>query len=150
MADSVTAASSTGTTTSSTGTSRGLEDMSGMDFLKLLITQLSNQDPMEPMKNQELLEQLSAIRSLESNMTISEKFEDLLSANQSLATQQELSSATLLMGTYVTGLSTANKLVQGYVDRVIVNDSGTSVQVGDYEIPLENVRQVGWSDATDE
>jgi len=145
MADSVGATASVGTTTYA-GKPRGLDDMSGMDLLKLLITQLSNQDPMEPMKNQELLEQLSAIRSLESNITVSEKFRDLLAANQKVAAQSQLSSATLLMGQRVTGLSTDNKLVEGYVERVVVASSGVRVKVGGYEIPMENIRQVIWPD----
>jgi hypothetical protein len=53
----------------------------------------------------------------------------------------------LLMGSRVQGISTTNNLVEGYVERVLVTDSGVRVQVGSYEIPLENVRQVGWADA---
>jgi len=50
------------------------------------------------------------------------------------------------MGQRVTGLSTDNKLVEGYVERVVVASSGVRVKVGGYEIPMENIRQVIWPD----
>ena len=123
-------------TTLSQGSSRGIEEMSSMDFLRLLITQLSNQDPFEPMKNQDLLEQLSAIRSLESNMTISENFGKLLA-------HQELASATLLIGGWVTGVDVNGQLVEGRVERVVMDASGVRVQIGDHEIVLRNIQLIG-------
>ena len=125
----------------SQGKSKGMESMSGADFLKLLITQLTNQDPMEPMKNQELLQQLSAIRSLESNMSIAENFKDLLG-------HQELGSATVLIGKTVKGLSSDGKLIEGVVERVIMDSSGVRLQVGDYEMALPNVMTIELDDGT--
>lgn len=130
--DSVAAASSTATT----GTGQGIGAMTGLDFLKLLITELSNQDPFEPMKNQDLLEQLSAIRSLEANMTLSQNIGALVG-------NQELASATVLIGRTITGLSTAGLLVEGTVERVILDASGVRVQIGAYEVPLGSITKVG-------
>ena len=70
--------------------------LSGDDFLKLMITQLTNQDPMEPMGNQELLEQISSIRDIELSMTLTKSL-------QALAGQEHYSSASSLIGRYVTG-----------------------------------------------
>ena len=36
------------------------------DFIKMMITQLQNQDPLEPAKNEELLAQMSQIGQLQS------------------------------------------------------------------------------------
>ncbi|NIA20596.1 MAG: hypothetical protein GWP05_01210 [Anaerolineaceae bacterium] len=126
----------------SEGSGRGIDEMSSMDFLKLLITQLSNQDPMEPMKSQELLEQLSAIRSLESNMTVSENFKKLLD-------YQELAGATLLIGSWVTGVDVNGESVEGRVERVVMDASGVRVQVGDHEIALKNIQLVGAEEVDD-
>ena len=117
------------------GTSRNINDMTGQDFLKLLISQLSSQDPFEPMKNKEILEQLSAIRSLESNMTLSENIRGLLS-------HQELASATLLIGRIVRGLDVEGQLVAGKVERIILDAGGIRVQVGDHEMLLKNITSV--------
>lgn len=141
MSNGLGAVASVGTILSE-GSSRGISEMSSMDFLKLLITQLSNQDPMEPMKSQDLLEQLSAIRSLESNMTISENFRKLLD-------HQELASATLLLGSWVTGIDVNGELVEGRVERVIMDASGVRVQIGDHEIALKNIQLVGVEEVDD-
>ena len=37
------------------------------DFIKMMVTQLQNQDPMEPAKNDELLAQMSQIGQLQSS-----------------------------------------------------------------------------------
>ncbi len=46
------------------------------DFMRLMIEQLKNQDPMDPMKSQEFTSQLAQINSLE----------QLISLNQNLST----------------------------------------------------------------
>lgn len=114
---------------------RGLEAMTGQDFLKLLISQLTNQDPMEPMKNDELMRQLSAIRELESNNEISTNFKNLLA-------HQELSSASVLVGKMILGVSADGNLVEGIAERIIMDKSGIRLQVGGYELALGSVMAV--------
>ncbi len=46
-------------------TSPGSQALAPEDFLKLLITQLSNQDPLEPTSNEQLLNQLSSIQEIQ-------------------------------------------------------------------------------------
>jgi len=47
------------------------------DFLKLLVTQLSNQDPLSPMKNEEFVAQLAQFSSLEQLVSVNEGLETL-------------------------------------------------------------------------
>lgn len=58
-------------------------DMGKEDFLKLLVTQLRNQDPMKPMKGQEFAAQLAQFSSVE----------QLININDTLASQQGGSNA---------------------------------------------------------
>ncbi|MFJ7849484.1 flagellar hook assembly protein FlgD [Peribacillus sp. NPDC097206] len=52
------------------------------DFLKLLLTQLQNQDPSSPMDNSEFIAQMATFSSLEQMMNIGTKMDELLAANQ--------------------------------------------------------------------
>lgn len=88
-----------------TGASRSAAGLSSDDFFKLLITQLTNQDPMEPTSNQELLQQISSIRDIELSTTLTESL-------QRLAGQQQFGSASTLIGQYVTSVPGTDGNVQ--------------------------------------
>ena len=47
------------------------------DFLKLLITQMSNQDPLSPMENTEFIAQMAQFTSLEQMTNMSQNFEKM-------------------------------------------------------------------------
>lgn len=63
------------------------------DFLKLLITQLQNQDPLSPMDNQQFAVQLATFNSLEQLIGLNEKL-DTIQKKQLLTSQ--LDSAALI------------------------------------------------------
>ena len=63
------------------------------DFMRLLIAQLQNQDPLSPMDNQEFAVQLATFNSLEQLVGMNEKLDSL--ASQQGATSQ-LNSAALI------------------------------------------------------
>ncbi|UCG16769.1 MAG: hypothetical protein JSV19_01780 [Phycisphaerales bacterium] len=75
---------------------KGFSELDGADFFKVLIAQLVNQDPLEPTSNQELLQQMSSIREIELNANLTQSL-------QSLSEQQQLGSASSLIGRFVTG-----------------------------------------------
>jgi flagellar basal-body rod modification protein FlgD len=57
--------------TSSQNTSAGAtKDVGQTEFLKLLVTQLQNQDPMNPVDNQQFIAQLATFSSLEQLIAI--------------------------------------------------------------------------------
>lgn len=90
-----------------------VSDMTAEQFLKLLVTQLQNQDPFEPVKNQDLLEQVSAVRQLQSNM-------DLSTVLSGLSLQQQIGSASAIIGKTVTGKNANLEDVSGVVTSVAV------------------------------
>ena len=54
------------------------------DFMKLLIAQLQNQDPTNPMKDNEFIAQMAQFSALEQTMNLSKSFEKFAEAqNQS-------------------------------------------------------------------
>jgi flagellar basal-body rod modification protein FlgD len=52
------------------------------DFLKLLLTQLQNQDPSSPTDNTEFIAQMATFSSLEQMMNIGTKMDELIATNQ--------------------------------------------------------------------
>ena len=124
-----------GSTSNNGNAGKGLAEMTGDDFLNLLISELSNQDPFEPMKNKEILEQLSAIRGLQSNMTMSENFQTLINS-------QQLASATTLIGRTVMGTDTGGELIQGQVQSILLDAGGLRLQIGDRQMKMGNVMRI--------
>lgn len=88
------AAATDNASAASTTTTR---DSLGQDaFLKLLTTQLANQDPLNPMDNQEYIAQLAQFSSLE----------QLTQMSQGMTTLVQLNTALLMAVTGQTGTNT--------------------------------------------
>lgn len=83
-------------------------ELSSQDFVKIMFTELGQQDPLQPSDSKALLEQLSSLRNIQSSMDLGSKLEGLV-------TQNELNSAAALIGKYVSGLSENNETVVGAV-----------------------------------
>jgi len=104
-------------------------------FLKLLITELQNQDPLEPMSNQEILEQLGQIREIESNLQLTETLE-------SLRLGQNIATANSMIGRLVAGLTDDGEQIAGHVDGVSLVDGKPRLYIGEHIIDLENVSDI--------
>ncbi len=112
--------------------------LGSQDFYELLITQLTNQDPMEPMGNEELLRQIASIREIELSSSLTESL-------QALADQQQFGSASSLIGRYVTGLPGQDGIVDsGLVVGIRFTDGGRPVLqlANGSEMPLEQVSTI--------
>lgn len=132
----------TSSSASSSGGANGLADVNLDQFLGLLITELQNQDPMNPMDNAQMLEQISQIRQIGSTT----KLTDTLSA---LASGQDLSMASGMIGKTITALDAGGKDVEGVVDSVSVltdstgaNNRKVQVHIGDSIVDITNIRRV--------
>jgi flagellar basal-body rod modification protein FlgD len=119
----------------STETNQALRGLEMDDFLRLMITELQNQDPLDPMENSEILQQISQIREIEATSSLSETLEAVLRG-------QNLSSAASLIGREVTALADDGATVTGAVERVSVDADQVLLHVGDRTVSLENVRTI--------
>ena len=82
------------------------------DFLKVLLTQLSYQDPLKPMDNQEFMAQIAQFTSVEQTQQLNTKIETLINtqaALQSVGLIGRTVDATTESGT-LTGMVTALSL----------------------------------------
>lgn len=110
-------------------------------FLRLLISELQNQDPLDPMDNSEMVQQIGQIREIGATDQLTRTLTDLSS-------NQELVTASSLIGQSVQGLAEDASSVNGIVDRITVetsteNDSRTvKVHVGGKTMDIKNIREI--------
>ena len=131
----ITAPAPTSGTSGSPGTQAAKKnfELKTEDFIKMMITQLQNQDPMEPAKNQELLAQMSQIGQLQSATTLQESLKGMV-------TQNQIGSAAALIGKNVQGLDTNDDPVTGVVTSVRVESDGVSLELDNgTRLPLTRV-----------
>ena len=114
---------------------QGFAGLTSSDFLELLVTEMQNQDPLEPMTNDQILTQLSSMRELEANQSLTQSIENL-------ATGQNVTSAAALVGREITGLDASGSPVSGIVDSATVTDGSATLVVGGDSLPLGNVQTV--------
>jgi flagellar basal-body rod modification protein FlgD len=131
----------------SSGSSNGVKgnDLSDVDldqFLGLLITELQNQDPLNPMDNAQMLTQISQIREIGSTNQLTETLGNF-------AIGQELSMASSVIGKEIKGLDSQAKEISGVVDRVSVQTDPenpsirrVSVHVGEKIVDMKNIREI--------
>ena len=105
------------------------------DFVGLLVTELQNQDPLEPMKNEAILQQISQIREIESTRRLTETLESVL-LGQSVVT------ASNLLEKNIVGLSDLSETVTGRVDRVSIADGLVKLHIGEHTINLQNIGEI--------
>lgn len=126
---------------SSTNQENGLNELDLDDFLTLLITEMQNQDPLNPMENSEMIQQISQIREIGAT-------NDLTSTLTNLSLSQQLTTASSLIGREVTGLTDESEEVSGSVERVTVETTGSGdtrnvkVHVGEQTIDVKNIRGI--------
>jgi flagellar basal-body rod modification protein FlgD len=107
------------------------------DFFNLLATQLRNQDPLKPLENTEYVSQLAEFSSLEAVKSLSAAFAQFTQG-------QAIAQASALLGRLVEGLHPeTGQTVSGLVTAVRAHSGTVMVQMGNVEIPLTSITQVG-------
>lgn len=73
-------------------------DLGKEDFLKLLVAQLTNQDPTQPMDDTQFVTQLATYSSLEQQMTTNDNLEQLISLQKGTASSNAVSLIDKVVG----------------------------------------------------
>ena len=104
--------------------------------MKLLITQLQNQNPLEPMDNSQMTAQLAQISQLEQMENLNGSFSKVLLANQ-------LNQATSLMGKQISFLPKGSEsIVTATVDAVRAIGGEIMVQAGTYIVDPAHIQTI--------
>lgn len=99
----------------------GKQMLGADDFMKLLTTQLTSQDPMNPMKDTEFISQMANFTSLEQMRTLSKSFETFTS-------DQKLSAAPAFLGRNVTVKDAAGDIT-GIVEAITLKDGKPAITI---------------------
>lgn len=114
----------------------GFGSLGSEDFAKIIFAELARQDPLEPSDTNALIQQLSGIRSIQSDMDLSDRLATLVSQN-------EFASATTLIGRRVSGISLDNERVTGTVKSVARTSIGAVVTLEDgTRLPATNLDEI--------
>lgn len=120
-------ASSTASTASSTGTSSLGKD----SFLKLLVTQMQNQNPLDPQDNSEFVAQLAQFSSLETMQNLSSTVDSISTQYQS---SQALQASSLVGRSVVVDAgATSVDTTAGMTGSVVVPSSSSATTVKVYD-----------------
>lgn len=123
-------------TPAATPANDGYSALGSGDFLKIILSELSRQDPLKPNDTSTLLNQLSTVRSIQSDVDLSDKLKGLV-------TQNEWASGAGLIGKGVSGLSQDGTRVAGMVVGISRTDAGAVLTLHDgSRVPMKNVDEV--------
>ena len=119
------------------GTPDAFGALGSEEFLQIILTELTSQDPLSPNDTSALLDQISTIRSIESDIALGDRLDAIVTENQ-------LTSAAGMIGKFVSGYAEGWGNVTGFVvalrqgDSVAIElDTGWIVLCKNVEVVLE-------------
>lgn len=112
-------------------------------FMKLLVNQLKNQDPLAPADNSEYIAQLAQFSSLEQMQELNDNIVGLAVLQQNNALMSQLTQSSALIGQQVRYLDpTTNEPKVGVVSSVKIEDDLANLSIDGASVPLGNVTEV--------
>ena len=124
--------------------------LDSQDFMNIMITELTNQDPFEPMKNQDLLNQISTIQQLQSSQNMAKSFEKLIGRYDSLLMRQELGTASGMIGELISGNTANGEFALGKVVAVKLDGDNIILELDTGQgINIEDMIRLGGSNSQD-
>jgi flagellar basal-body rod modification protein FlgD len=111
-------------------------DVDMQDFLDMMIAELQCQDPLNPMDNTQILEQIGQIRETVANDRLTETLEATFLG-------QNLTAASSLIGEWVAATDEDNTvLAAGQVEQVSIENDVPKLHVGNKVMKLEDVSHI--------
>jgi flagellar basal-body rod modification protein FlgD len=105
-------------------------------FLQILVTQLRNQDPMQPMQDKEFIAQMAQFSSLEQMVNMAKEMTSL---------RQSAGMAAALIGKEVSWVETEDTGVvnhSGIVDSIIWRDGKQFAKVDNVEVAMDKILSI--------
>lgn len=109
--------------------------MSREDFLQILIAEISQQNPLDPLDNEQFLSQMVNMQNLETMSSLSDgigSFEKFL----------HLGAASGLIGKTIVGVGEDGSELTGLVEKVTLDNGDVNLVIDGGEVPISAVREV--------
>jgi flagellar basal-body rod modification protein FlgD len=125
-------ASSAGAASATAKKSSGSQTLNGEDFMKVFLSELQNQNPLEPMSNQDMMNQMVQLNMLN-------QISALNTTLASFAKASQVSNGSAMIGKQVQAKSPADgTLYDGVVNSLSITDGKVQLQLEDgSEISLD-------------
>ncbi len=105
------------------------------DFLKILVTQLSNQDPSSPLQDKDFIAQMATFSSLEQMTNLNTAFEKFSS--------RQISQYASVIGKEISWTKQgSDTILSGIVNGVTVENGSYFYMVGNEKVPMESVKEI--------
>lgn len=105
-------------------------------FLQLLVSQLQNQDPLNPVSSSDFISQLATLNSVQGLQSLNASF------SQMLKLQQVTQGVDLIGKTITYTPAGGGTALTGKVDSVAVQDGSFVLQVGGNSVALDQIQTV--------
>ncbi|MDF2725044.1 MAG: flagellar hook capping protein [Paenibacillus sp.] len=115
----------------------GSNNLGKDEFLKILVTQLSNQDPTQPLQDKEFIAQMATFTSVEQLTNMAGEMKLL---RQSIGFSSALIGKTI--GWTQTDSNSETQLLSGVVDSIKIKESKQYAVVGDQEVPIDQITEI--------
>ncbi|AZN40857.1 flagellar hook capping FlgD N-terminal domain-containing protein [Paenibacillus albus] len=108
------------------------------DFLRILVTQLQNQDPMQPLEDKDFIAQMAQFSSVEQLVNMSDQLTSL---------RQNLGMVSSMIGKNVQwyDYSDTGEMITktGAVDSIVIKDKVQYARIGNTDVNLDDIVSIG-------
>ncbi|HED65191.1 MAG TPA: flagellar biosynthesis protein FlgD [Planctomycetes bacterium] len=134
-----------------TGGASGFQSVDQGQFLDLFVAQLRNQDPINPVKNEDFVAQLATFSQLDQLKQMNDNIVAQIALGQSNALLAQLTGSSDLIGKQVTWTDPSTGFeTTGQVERVKILDGLAVLRISGQDVPLANVTEVLGAESADE
>ena len=121
----------------------GTQELDRDAFLDLFVAQLENQDPLDPVQNEEFVAQLATFSSLEQLEEMNDNLVAMIALNQGNALLSQLTQSSDLIGKTVNWIDPDTGVEsQGVVERVKLTDGLAILSIDGRNVPLATVSEI--------
>jgi flagellar basal-body rod modification protein FlgD len=109
------------------------------DFLKILTTQLENQDPTSPLDNKDFIAQMAQFSTLEQMTNLSQSLDSFIKSQSN----SQMSGFSAVIGKDITWEDPATQVQStGVVSGVSLSGGNYYYLIGDQKVPVEQVTDI--------